>query len=486
MKFANIIIETEKTRTEAEKRKLEEIQLSLNQEIEKIHQEISGEKDEIIATLNKSINMSNLYAQLTNGVYSQKPSKKHITDINTLKFWASELPYAPQAIEYIIRSMFALGYDFELRSGKKANPELLQRIIKFFLRANQNDQSFIDILKTFQRDRLIVGDGFLELVPTIDGSYLAEVYSMRPENVIVLRDKKEWDEGKLVITGYAKVDINDIEKFSFEEIPEENKLPKEEVVHGKYIDEGDAYGHTVLEKGQEISKFILNVINMNQKKFTNEIRHSLWIRLEKTATQADVNAFLAQYRANYLGKNNFGKPLITFGGIEVTRWDIDERNFDYESFMEKTGKHHACSLYGVSFSELDNTDAKYTNSSQGYISTQVNTIIPLQSDIENIVNINIMPLLEGLEKGEDSTYEFRLRKINIDQILMYKHLQNITYARDSGIMNTDEARAVLDPARLKAIDKPWAKKYFVRTRDNVVDLENVATSGDPGVTVSGQ
>ena len=429
----------------------------INKEVEKIHKEYRSDK---VGRLNKSLvsEWSLPYAT----IYKKSPQlKKKLVDLETLRFWASELPLAPQAINYIVDSCFSREGELRLFDGQKEDLKLKQRIERFMKKANVNETSMIEVLKATMRNSIMTGDGFIEKVLNKKEDHLAEIYTVDPANMVVLIDQDEFKRGVIKKTGYAKVERK--KNVKEEEIEEEDKLGLDEVVHLKYSDKGDAYGHAAFEYNQEMTKFIINVLNQNQKKFTNEIRHSLHVKLGKGSTLIDANVFLSQYRANYLGKNNWGKPLITFGKIEVERWDLENKEFDYQKFMKEIGMNHAPSLLNVSPSELLNNDAKYSNSAQGHVTTILNTIYPWQTKIEEIINSEILRPLQGVLDDDSESivpYRYVLKRENL--FTMYEVLNAITNFMMAGGMSHNEARNVVDPANLPRIEDEWADEHYMR------------------------
>lgn len=452
--------------TEDQSAELNALREHVAQELEKIHTAKDGaESVEVSKNLVPTFDLP--YTSFYR--FSADSKRKEEVDLKVLRFWANELPNAPQAIEYIINSMFAHGHKFVKREGAEDKPELLSRIKMFFEeQANENGTSAIEIIKTAIRNTCQVGDGFIEKVYEEKGTILSELYSVDPVNMVVLKDDEEAKKGLFVLTGYAKVS-NDFKEG--EDIEDESKLEKKEVVHIKYADEGDAYGHSPFEKNQEMTKFIINVLNLNQKKFTNEIRHSLHVHLGKDATWADANIFLNQYKTNYLGKFNYGKPLITVGDMKVEKWDLPDKDFDYQSFMEKIGMHHAASLLNVSPSEIVNNDSKYSNASQGHRSTILNCIYPWQAKVEGIVNNHIMRALEGIEDSKESelTYRFSLGRENL--LTMYENLAGINGAVVSGYMTPNQAKRIVDPVNMPEVNDDWANQHYMRVGNEVRVLD---------------
>lgn len=461
IKIGNIIIQTE---GESNKQQ-EELKTYLATEIDKINKQTEAVTSIDALNRNTSSFINPMGIPFSDWAQNKKKDIYKTADLDTLKFWSDELPQSPQTIEYIVKSIFARGYKITLREGKIENKELLGRIKSFFREANDNETPFIEVLKTSLRNSLQVGNGYMEKLPAKGNpKVLAGVVNIKPWNIKVITDEAKEEQGILKILGYLKVaSLQDKVDLTTKEA-KANKLDVSEVIHIKYIDEGDKYGRSAFEKNQELTKIIINVMNRNSKKFTNDIRHSLLITLGKKATQIDADIFLAQYRANYLGKNNYGKPLIVFGDIKVERWDLEDKDFDYENFMIKLGMNHAPSLLNVAPSEVLNNDAKYSNASQGHITTVLNTIYDWQTRTEQIVNDQILRDIEGLGDEDsdftDSTYEFDLERENL--FTMYANLSSINESVMSGIMSPDEAREIIDDKNLPYIDEDWAKQYYVK------------------------
>lgn len=509
MKLGNIVITTSSEQKKSEKslskqfgqkvaktlnqkdKQLNELKDYVVTELTKIHEE-RGEK--VTTDLNKSTsNASMPYAFLYtySGADSNKkdeklPSKSR--DLKTFRFWASELPNAPQALNYITESLFARGYSLTPRNPNEEDETIKNRTLSFIAKANPNGTSLIDIFKSAVRNSKAGGDGYIEKTRTKDDKRLGAVYFVDPANVIVLKDDAAAKKGVLKVKGYAKVENAQDEKTQIDadKIDASAKLKVEEIIHLKNRDNGDAYGHSDLEDNQETTKLIINVLNMNSKRFTNEITHSLWIDLGEEATVTDANVFLAQYKANYLGKNNFGKPLVTYGAIKVVRWESQEKDFDYLKFLTEFAKAHAPSLFGVALSEIDNSGATYNNAEQGHLTTILNTIYPLQEKIENLMNFVILPELEGIYNTEEtekpvlSKYVFSITRENV--LSKYKDIQALALALLSAGISPNEFRAAVDSKSFPKINEPWADQFWVKVGNALVNLSEESFAGTDGET----
>ena len=476
MKIGPILITTESERN----KETANLGKYVAEEMDKIQQKWIKENkiSQKDAELNKSLSYVGYSSFLD--LFSGKKTVKDKTDIETLTFWASELPQCPQTIAYIINTCFARDWTIDKKGGEKETAEDKQkrnRIQNFFKKCNANKQTFEDLIKAVFRDSATTGDGYIEKIMNRgvgtkkELKYLTEAYRINPKNMLIMEDEKESKRGVTRLTGYAKLENSQVgkrKKINIKDLPNDSKLKIWEVAHLKYDDMGDLYGHTPLEYNQQLTKFILNVLNLNQKKFTNEIRHSLHVDLGKGANQADADMFLSQYNAKYLGKHNFGKPLVTFGDIEVKTWDLPTKEFDFQTFMEKFGMQHAPGLFNVSPSELNNTDAKYANAEQGHITTILNTIYPWQEKIEKYINIEFIPYLEGLTKEQFDTPEEveTVFKFSLGRELlftMYENLKDIVSAVRSAVMSPEEARKIVDIKNLPVIEGAvgdWSREYY--------------------------
>lgn len=468
--------------------KFNHLQKYLTDELNKFHKQ-QNDKETSVAAINKNLSWFGMpYTQFLSGLIQRKQGE--VTDLDTLKFWADELPNSPQTIEFIVSSVFSRGGQLHLREGAAEKKELKALIESKFREMNQNKTTVTELLKTAIRHAHQVGDAFIEMVPNKRRDKYVEFETVKPWQVKVIEDPKMKEQGITRVIGYAKVKHRDKTNIEDKNIPKENIVPVDRMIHIKYADEGDAYGHAPLEKNQEMTRLIINIMNMNQKKFTNEIRHSLVVKLGKKATQIDADAFLAQYKANYLGKNNFGKPLVVFGDIEVEKWELEDKDFDYMNFMQKIGKNHAPSLYNVSPSEISNDDAKYSNASQGHISTVLNKIYDWQTRVEDIINNEIIRGLEGLIGDTNvlkpSTYYYKLDRENV--LSSYDLLQAVSIAVMSGYITPNQARQIIDSRNLGTIDEDWANQYYVKLGNNmaVISQEFFPGTDDAEKSVIGQ
>lgn len=480
MKIGNIIITTEDTLSKQQSQVADYLQ----NEIEKINK--AEKADGNVSNLKLNKNLSSYGLPYTSFYTTDRAGlKRRNADMDILRFWSDELPLAPQSIEFIIKTTWNRGGKLVLNEGKTENKVIKDRINSMMKRANGNKQSLKSVIQTMQRHSLRVGNGYIEKIYNRGKDRLAELRTIMPWNVIVLVDEDLQDEGILKVLSYAKV--ADIKKVDVKKIPNKAKIPTYKMIHHKYIDEGGAYGLSAFEKNQELTKLIINILNLNSKKFGNEVRHSLHIKLAKKATQVDADIFLAQYRAQYIGTNNFGKPLMTFGDIEVERWPLEDEGFEYNEFMEKTGKNHAPTLVNIAPSEIENTEAKYSNASQGHVSTVLNTIYDWQTIVEDIINDEIIPDIEGQlpdsKTGEypenyTPTYKFVLERENL--FTMYDHAMGITALTTNAVISPNEARQILDPKNLPEVEEDWAKQYYMKLGNEVrvVDEEFFAGTDD--------
>lgn len=397
-------------------------------------------------------------------------------------WWTSNLPYSPQAVTYIVNTLFK-GWQLVLTEGSNDNESIKTLFTEFVKKANKSNLSLLDVLRIMVYDSLTkgVGDGYIEKVVAPATGKLAEVYNIDPNSVKVYSDKNYLDRGIFVLQGYSKVD-------NLISAPETPTMTPDQMVHFQYIQTGQAYGKHPLEHNAEISRLIMSVITRNRAKFKNEVRHSFHIHFDTKGKspetiQEEFDKFVMMYQTIYMGESNYGKPLFTFGDVSAEPIVDPTDNFDYQEFIESTGKNHAPSLFNVSLSELDNSNSKYTNSKQGYISTMENTIFPLQDRIEDIVNTQLFPQLEGRTDGQ-STYKLVLSRANVST--NYESLQSVIQATNSGIISTNEARSIVDNETLIDIDQDWANEYIKTLGDQVFSLDNEFYTGNDSALSAGE
>lgn len=479
----------------ATQQRIKKIEDKMAKEVKAIHDEVIQRAQEADAkqTVKRSYSITDLpYANIYKDKKLNGEEESYTSPYDLLRFWSKELPQSPQTIKFIQNSVFARKFTLQLNTGKKDNEKLYNKILAFIRKPNQNNTNLIAMLKTFLKDGIVLGNGYME-VTSKSGSKsgeLAELNLVRPQNMIVLVDEEKAKSGVLAITGYAKVKdahTKDI-KISDEDKKKiaENKIDPANIIHYKHNDEGLAYGISDFENNQEITKMIMNVLNRNQKKFTNDIRHSIHVQLGPDANEIDANLFLAQYRANYLGKQNFGKPLITYGDIKVEFHDLEDAEFDYAGFYNDIAVNHSPSLMGVSPSEIINNDAKYANAEQGHITTILNTIYNYQDVIETIVNDRIIRALEGLklDTEEEATYRFVLGRENV--FTMYSQINGLNRALLSGGITPNEYRNILDPQNLPEIEDDWANQFYVLTGQEVRVINEEFFAGGDGDDEDGE
>lgn len=417
------------------------------------------------------------------GVYNIGNLNKTIsknTTLTQLISLANELPNAPQSIDYIKRTVFARGYEL-IRKDNKKEDKGKEELLKFFDNVNDNNEDIVDVMQNMIVSMLQTGDGFIEKVfDSQNTPKLKQLYNVSAYNMAIQVNKDKEETGIIEILNYVKVkygailDENNIKG---------NELSKEEVIHAKYMgadgvgrlgrnnaNSGEgAYGISPFEKNITTSYFIMNILDVNNKKFKNEIKHNLWINI-KNGNQEDVTAFTHSYSANYLNENNRGKPLITTG-VEVTELTDITAKTEYFEFMRTKGETHAPSLLGVAYSEISNEHAKYNNASQGHVSTILNTINPLQDKIEKIVNNEIIPLL-----GLSDNYIFKINRENISA--NYESIDGITRAVQSAIIRPNEARQLINAKSLSAVDEEWANSFFVKLGNEVKVFPHDFFGGD--------
>ena len=473
-------------------------QLSKSEEINKV--ETLSSIDRLNHTL--SWGYYPLLTQYMKGT-NQYPIDQLQNDYDTLVFWSKELPNAPQGIQYIKDSIFALGYTLVYQ--KKGDPDeramaLKSQIEHFIRKADENGTSLVELSKTIVEDTCRVADGYFEKIFNRAKSNLVYIDRIAPLNMLVLVDENLAKKGILRVIGYAKVD--DIRKYQMnkdnvkalraDSIPDGSKLNTKEVLHLKYNDKGDAYGHSAWEGNQETTKLVINVLNERNKVFTNEIRSAFIVELPPRTTKVDADMFLAHLKTQYLGKNNWGKPLVLYNGIKAVPVQGGGIEFNYEEFMTNTGKRHAPTLLGIDPSEIDNKDAQYTNASWAHIKTVLNTVNPWKAKMERVWD-ELFRDVEGLtdneyKPGDDIEVEtpqtWRVHFKREDISTMYMHLMALNGAATSGYMSPNEARRILDPNELPEIQEDWANKHYMKLGKELVNMDDEMFSGTDEVEQS--
>lgn len=362
--------------------------------------------------------------------------------------YASFLPNAPQSIEYITDACFAQGYKFVLNPGKTENKVLLEELETWAERVNDNNESLVDVLQQMIRWSAMVGDGYIEKVPNLLGNKVVALYAIPANQMVIYSDQELAKRGLFKLTGYAKI-------LQTATPPTSPTLKPDEVLHLKYVDRGDAYGHTPLEDNAITSETIIKILVYNYKKFANEIRHSFHIHFNN-GNEQEAQRWYQMYKNQYLGETRSGMPLMTWGeDLVATQLTPDHANFDYLDFMDRMGRQHAPSLFNLAISEIDNSGTTYNNADQGHRTTMLNTIFPLQTKLEQLVNSQILPEWEG---EEEPTYEFVIEREYLSA--SYDKGNVLLPATQAGLVTTNEFRAIIDPKNLPPIEEDWADEFI--------------------------
>lgn len=438
----------------------EKIKKLIEEEISKIHKESEAE----------SKSFSNLpYVEVFDGFGNniKKNNKIYSVSEQTVKR-AMRLPLAPQGIEYIVDKSFNRGFTV-VANIDSPNEEYKNQLENLLIDINDQGQSLAEVMKCMLRDAYIYGSGFVRIIPNQNkGLYGLE--NIKFNQIELLIDNDLYEESKIEkITGYR---INKVE-YSIDEI-----------IHYKCIDNGSAYGITPFVYNDTLSDAILSFIDKFGSRANNQNKPTMWVNLTQkfknfTEGQSWATAFLAQYKNTFLGKENEGKPLVTFGGVEVVVLD-NSNTSDLDqlvNFMEKIGYPHASTLLRIPVSELLNTDAKYNNAEQGAETVLHNVIYPIQDRIESILNREVISKLEGKEYGVSTDYKVTINRevpnTNVD--LVNSTVQSV----NSGIITINEARELIDKNKFKEIDEEWANNHWVRSGNDIVPFESTYFGGNP-------
>ena len=143
--------------------------------------------------------------------------------------------------------------------------------------------------------------------------------------------------------------------------------------------------------------------------------------------------------------------------------------------MEKIGIPHASTLLKIPISELLNNSTTYNNSENGSNQALLNVIYPIQINIENILNREVVSAIEGKGYGEETSFKILVKREKLKA--NYEQATQISALIDRGVLSINEARTMIDPTSLLVIEDDWAEQHFARAGNDIVPIDSAYYGG---------
>jgi len=390
-------------------------------------------------------------------------------DLSKILQYIILLPSSMQVINYIILNVLKK-HRLVNEDGSEIKEDHV--VAKFFREVNSNSDNIKDLLKGYLSNEICFGNGYIELEVTTDEKDIVHLWNISPMFMRAIYSKKEFDEFcNFRIKHYIK--RKDFKGIKNQDVQSENSrgyIKKEHVIHGKYLD-GEIYGRTPFQNEVVTSEIILKIMNLHYNKLSNNIYIPLHI-IAKGMKPKEIQKMKNRFLSTFATESNYGKAFISDEDVEIKEIVKDSKELDYITFMETWGKRHVAKLFGVQYSEIDNTDSKYNNAERGYKSTMESVIIPLQEKIERLVNDRILPMIKG---GDKVRFLLDRPKIGARYDLVLPMLKALELA----VITPNEFRKTIDSDSFPRVDKDYFDKFYLHRSQNVeefVPIENSSTS----------
>lgn len=198
--------------------------------------------------------------------------------------------------------------------------------------------------------------------------------------------------------------------------------------------------------------------------YANDARPGIMLIPKRPLVQADAEAFMAFWKANYQGARNAGKPVLM--PQDVTLETVQRAPTEDDSVIREATRREICAAFGVPMSLAGAwDDAQYQSLPSQRQSFYEETIIPECNDIAADFNAQVMPLFDP-----DNTLQFEFVYDDIIALSEGAKLREQAYAARlaSGGITLNEYREGVGMPRIEGGDVLYMNGAITPVQDREI------------------
>jgi len=342
----------------------------------------------------------------------ETPFKSHSTYTRMYK----QHPIVRAVIDKISRTAVATGYQLvSVDSAEDLNDANAKKIDLTFRRSK-----IISLLRQTYQDLLIYGDAFWYILPARDGVPF-RFYRIAPQQVNLVIDTETRE-----VTSYITRDPKNGREVQYN---------PDEFLHFKIADpDNDFYGLSPLESlGSTVAQDLF-AQTYNEAFFANSAQTGIVFNM-KNASKEEVERNREFLKKEYTSAANAHKPLLLEGDVEVSKSVSSPAEMQFiEGRRQLTMEILA--VFDLPYTKLGGSSesANRSQSSENDKTYRTETIQPLQSIVEEIINENLLLTTFGIDdvlfehKEVDTRDEETQMKLYIDG--MTHGIYDLNYIRN--------------------------------------------------------
>lgn len=350
----------------------------------------------------------------------ETPFKSHATYTRMYK----QHPIVRAVIDKISRTAVATGYQLvPVDSTAELNDANAKKIDLTFRRSK-----IISLLRQTYQDLLIYGDAFWYILPARDGVPF-RFYRIAPQQVNLVIDTETRE-----VMSYITRDPKNGRETQYE---------PDEFLHFKIADpDNDFYGLSPLESLNSTVAQDLFAQTYNESFFANSAQTGIVFNM-KNASKEEVERNREFLKKEYTSAANAHKPLLLEGDVEVSKSVSSPAEMQFiEGRRQLTMEILA--VFDLPYTKLGGTSesANRSQSAENDKTYRTETIQPLQSVVEEVINENLILNTFGIEdvlfehKEIDTRDEATQMKLYIDA--MTHGIYDLNYIRKAvGVAPTE-------------------------------------------------
>jgi HK97 family phage portal protein len=369
------------------------------------------------------------------------------TTFSTLTTMYKNHPIVRAAIDKIAKSCVANGYQFMPRYVEDdINEATAKNLNDIFSRSRANY-----LLRQTYTDLLIYGDAYWFITNTRDGVPFSFI-RQHPSTVSVVIDKETRE-----VTGYITRDATG----------NEMQFAPEEFVHFRIYDpDNDLYGLSPLQSLQTTVAQDLFASQFNLAFFENNAQTGVVFNMQN-ASKEEVERNREFLKKEYVGTINAHKPLILEGDVKVQNSVSSPADMQFIEGRNKLTQE-ILAVFDLPYTKLGGAmeSANRSQSEENDKSFRTETVIPLQTIVEEVVNEDLIFFIMSIE---DTLFAHK----DVDERSEADKMTLWGEALERGVYTLNEVRAKLG---LKAI--PGGEEAYINTSTGLVPLSAVKTLSD--------
>jgi len=221
----------------------------------------------------------------------------------------------------VVDRVASMPWDIVPKVGAEYNKKHVEEIKKFFENPNQNDESFVSILRGLTRGILETDDGAVEKVfdkyeetttqlgsdrltvkVPAKGAKLTEMFVMDGSTLCKIVDEHGYLMGYWQVPNLAKSVYFDKRQIVYMML---NPIP------------GSVYGRSPFMAIVEELEILKKALRFNAAFFKNFAFPGLHLDYKEPKSEADLNRAYEELIANYAGEDRAWRPFVTAGGAEI-------------------------------------------------------------------------------------------------------------------------------------------------------------------------